>query len=66
MMTVSGFNGANSALSIISLKDWNDRERERAPIAADVSAIAKMLLVWILMRLHSLKFRRGKTVYRSH
>ncbi|MDE8035008.1 efflux RND transporter permease subunit [Actinobacillus equuli subsp. equuli] len=41
MMTVSGFNGANSALSIISLKDWNDRERERAPIAADVSAIAK-------------------------
>ncbi|VEB26222.1 acriflavine resistance protein [Actinobacillus lignieresii] len=41
MMTVSGFNGANSALSIISLKDWSERERERKPISADVSAIAK-------------------------
>ncbi|WP_150538663.1 efflux RND transporter permease subunit [Actinobacillus vicugnae] len=41
MMTVAGFSGTNSALSIISLKDWNDRERERTPIAADVSAIAK-------------------------
>lgn len=44
MMTISGFNGANSALSIISLKDWNDRERERAPIAADVSKIAKSVV----------------------
>nr|WP_314741502.1 efflux RND transporter permease subunit [uncultured Haemophilus sp.] len=41
MMTISGFNGTNSALSIISLKDWSERKRERAAIAADVAAIAK-------------------------
>ena len=44
MMTVSGFNGTNSALSIISLKDWNERDRERAAIAADVSKIAKEIV----------------------
>ncbi|WP_018650998.1 efflux RND transporter permease subunit [Actinobacillus capsulatus] len=41
MMTVSGFNGNNTALSIISLKDWNDRARERAAISNDVAAIGK-------------------------
>ncbi|MCK3655879.1 transporter [Pasteurellaceae bacterium Macca] len=41
MMTISGFNGTNSGLSIISLKDWNDRTRERAAISADVAAIGK-------------------------
>ena len=41
MMTISGFNGSNSALSIISLKDWSERTRERAEISKDVAAIAK-------------------------
>lgn len=41
MMTISGFDGNNSALSIISLKDWSQRTRERAAISNDVSGIAK-------------------------
>lgn len=41
MMTVSGFSGTNSALSIISLKDWSERDRERAAISNDVAAIGK-------------------------
>ncbi|HDL1226757.1 TPA: efflux RND transporter permease subunit [Mannheimia haemolytica] len=44
LMTVSGFNGANSALSIIALKDWNDRSRERAAISNDVAAIGKKVV----------------------
>ncbi len=44
MMTVSGFNGTNSALSIIPLVDWNDRNRERTAIAADVAALAKKVV----------------------
>ncbi|MCQ1857063.1 efflux RND transporter permease subunit [Haemophilus sputorum] len=44
MMTVSGFSGTNSALSIISLKDWSERDRERAAISADVSKIAKEIV----------------------
>ncbi|MDD0824953.1 efflux RND transporter permease subunit [Mannheimia sp. AT1] len=44
MMTVSGFNGGNSALSIISLKDWNDRSRERAEISNDIAAIGKQVV----------------------
>lgn len=41
MMTIAGFNGSNSALSIISLKDWNERSRERAAISNDVAAAGK-------------------------
>ena len=44
MMTISGFNGTNSALSIISLKDWSERTRERAAISADVAAIAEEIV----------------------
>ncbi len=44
LMTVSGFNGTNSALSIIALKDWNDRTRERAAISNDVAAIGKKVV----------------------
>lgn len=44
MMTISGFDGTNSALSIISLKDWSERTRERAAITADVAAIAEKVV----------------------
>lgn len=41
VMTISGFNGGNSALSIIALKDWNDRTRERAEISNEIAALGK-------------------------
>lgn len=44
MMSIAGFAGSNSGLSIISLKDWNDRSRERAEISNDVAAIAKKVV----------------------
>lgn len=44
LMTISGFSGANSALSIISLKDWNERSRERAAISNDIAAIGKKVV----------------------
>ena len=66
MMTISGFNGSNGALSIISLKDWSERTRERAEISKDVAAIAKMLFQWTSMLSPSLKFPQVKVVYRSH
>lgn len=44
VMNVSGFMGANSAFSIIALKDWNERERERAAISNDVAAIGKSIV----------------------
>lgn len=53
MMTIAGFSGTNSALSIISLKDWNDRTRERAAIANDVSAITKNV---VAMDLNAIAF----------
>ncbi|TCT18632.1 multidrug efflux pump [Bibersteinia trehalosi] len=53
MMSIAGFNGSNSGLAIISLKDWNDRERERAAISNDVAAIAKKV---VAMDLNAISF----------
>ncbi|AHG75486.1 transporter [Mannheimia varigena] len=44
VMTISGFNGSNSALSIIALKDWNDRTRERAEISNEIAALGKKVV----------------------
>lgn len=41
MMSVVGFSGFNSGLSIISLKDWSERERKQAEVAKDVAAHTK-------------------------
>lgn len=43
-MNIAGFAGANSGFSIIALKDWSERRRERAEIANDVAAIGKSIV----------------------
>lgn len=53
MMTIAGFSGTNSALSIISLKDWNERTRERAAISDEVGKIAKQV---VAMDLNAIAF----------
>lgn len=44
VMNIAGFAGANSGFSIIALKDWSERERERAAISNDVGAIGKSIV----------------------
>ncbi|WP_373817918.1 efflux RND transporter permease subunit [Glaesserella sp.] len=41
VMNVAGFNGYNSAFTVISLKDWNDRDRSQVQISQDVAALGK-------------------------
>lgn len=44
VMNIAGFAGSNSGFSIIALKDWSERNRERAAISNDVAAIGKKVV----------------------
>ncbi|QIW16134.1 transporter [Pasteurellaceae bacterium RH1A] len=41
MMSIAGFSGSNSALSIISLKDWSERSKSQAEVKNVVAGLAK-------------------------
>lgn len=44
VMNIAGFAGTNSGFSIIALKDWSERSRERAEISNDVATIGKSIV----------------------
>ncbi|MDH2997249.1 transporter [Pasteurellaceae bacterium LFhippo2] len=43
-MTIAGFNGGNSGLSIISLKDWSERTRSQAQIKDEIAGMASKVV----------------------
>lgn len=44
VMTISGIGGGSGALSIIALKDWNERTRGRAEISNEIAALGKKVV----------------------
>ncbi|OOH91348.1 transporter [Pasteurellaceae bacterium 15-036681] len=43
-MTIAGFNGGNSALSIISLKDWSERTRSQAQVKDQIAGVGSQIV----------------------